>query len=132
MFKPLQGRTAIVTGASKGIGRGIACRLGEAGVNVMVVSRTIGDGARARSRSYSSRMRRQFVSAYVGAVACSEAIAASQWNGVIRSPPIESLITGAGRGGALWITGRASQRTTAQLSALNWSLVPKVGDRLGK
>ncbi len=46
MFKPLQGRTAIVTGASKGIGRGIARRLGEAGLNVMVLSRTIGDAER--------------------------------------------------------------------------------------
>jgi len=43
MFKPLKGRTAIVTGASKGIGRGIARRLGDAGLNVLVVSRTLGD-----------------------------------------------------------------------------------------
>jgi 3-oxoacyl-[acyl-carrier protein] reductase len=43
MFKSLKGKTAIVTGASKGIGRGIARRFGEAGVNVLVVSRTIGD-----------------------------------------------------------------------------------------
>jgi len=43
MFKSLNGKTAIVTGASKGIGRGIARRFGEAGLNVLVVSRTIGD-----------------------------------------------------------------------------------------
>ena len=43
MFKSLKGKTAIVTGASKGIGRGIARRFGEAGLNVLVVSRTIGD-----------------------------------------------------------------------------------------
>ncbi|MEP9388973.1 3-oxoacyl-ACP reductase FabG [Mesorhizobium sp. KR9-304] len=43
MFKSLEGKTAIVTGASKGIGRGIATRLGEAGLNVLVVSRTIAD-----------------------------------------------------------------------------------------
>lgn len=43
MFKPLKGRTAIVTGASKGIGRGIARRLGEAGLKVLVVSRTAAD-----------------------------------------------------------------------------------------
>jgi 3-oxoacyl-[acyl-carrier protein] reductase len=43
MFKSLQGKTAVVTGASKGIGRGIARRLGEAGLNVLVVSRTLAD-----------------------------------------------------------------------------------------
>lgn len=39
MFKSLEGRTAIVTGGSKGIGRGIAKRFGEVGCNVLVVSR---------------------------------------------------------------------------------------------
>lgn len=43
MFKSLKGKTAIVTGAGKGIGRGIARRLGEAGLNVLVVSRTNAD-----------------------------------------------------------------------------------------
>src|SRR5688572_8000402 len=47
MFKSLEGKTAIVTGASKGIGRGIARRLGQAGLNVLVVSRTIGDAEKA-------------------------------------------------------------------------------------
>lgn len=40
MFTSLAGKTVIVTGASKGIGRGIALRFGEAGLNVLVVSRT--------------------------------------------------------------------------------------------
>jgi 3-oxoacyl-[acyl-carrier protein] reductase len=39
MLKSLQGKTVIVTGASKGIGRGIAKRFGLAGLNVLVVSR---------------------------------------------------------------------------------------------
>lgn len=43
MFKSLEGKTAIVTGASRGIGRGIARRFGEAGLNVLAVSRTIGE-----------------------------------------------------------------------------------------
>jgi len=43
MFRSLEGKTAIVTGASKGIGRGIARRLGDAGLNVLVVSRTAAD-----------------------------------------------------------------------------------------
>jgi 3-oxoacyl-[acyl-carrier protein] reductase len=43
MFGSLQGRTAIVTGGSKGIGRGMAKRFGAAGLNVLVVSRKIGE-----------------------------------------------------------------------------------------
>jgi len=43
MFKPLNGKTVVVTGASKGIGRGIAKRFGEAGLNVLVVSRTLSE-----------------------------------------------------------------------------------------
>jgi 3-oxoacyl-[acyl-carrier protein] reductase len=43
MLKSLEGRTVIVTGGSKGIGRGIAKRFGAAGLNVLVVSRHIGE-----------------------------------------------------------------------------------------
>lgn len=39
MLKSLQGKTVIVTGGSRGIGKGIAQRFGEAGLNVLVVSR---------------------------------------------------------------------------------------------
>jgi 3-oxoacyl-[acyl-carrier protein] reductase len=39
MFASLAGRTCVVTGASKGIGRGIALRFGRAGCKVAVVSR---------------------------------------------------------------------------------------------
>jgi len=40
MFSSLDGRSAIVTGGSKGIGRGIAETLAAAGVNVLVTART--------------------------------------------------------------------------------------------
>ncbi|HEY1886104.1 MAG TPA: 3-oxoacyl-ACP reductase FabG [Roseiarcus sp.] len=40
MFTSLSGRTAIVTGASRGIGRAIALRFGAVGCNVLVVARS--------------------------------------------------------------------------------------------
>ncbi len=47
------------------------------------------------------------------------------------SPPLEALVAGAGRGGQMWITGRASEKATAQLAARGWTLVPKAGGKLG-
>lgn len=41
MLAPLTGRSVIVTGASKGIGRGIALRFGSVGARVLVVSRKL-------------------------------------------------------------------------------------------
>ncbi|AAK90624.1 3-oxoacyl-ACP reductase FabG [Agrobacterium fabrum] len=49
MLKSLQGKTVIVTGASRGIGKGIALRFGEAGLNVLVVSRSQVDADRVAS-----------------------------------------------------------------------------------
>jgi 3-oxoacyl-[acyl-carrier protein] reductase len=46
MFTPLRGRSVIVTGSSKGIGRGIALRFGLAGCKLLVVSRKL-DEAKA-------------------------------------------------------------------------------------
>jgi 3-oxoacyl-[acyl-carrier protein] reductase len=43
MFTSLQGRSVIVTGASKGIGRGIALRFGLAGCKVVAVSRKLSE-----------------------------------------------------------------------------------------
>lgn len=43
MFRSLAGRTVVVTGGSKGIGRGIARRFGEAGLNVLVVARSLAE-----------------------------------------------------------------------------------------
>ncbi|CAN5324287.1 3-oxoacyl-ACP reductase FabG [soil metagenome] len=43
MFTSLQGRSAVVTGGSKGIGRGIAEVFAAAGVNVLVTARNQGD-----------------------------------------------------------------------------------------
>ena len=42
--KPLRGKVAVVTGASRGIGRGTAIALGEFGATVYVTGRTVGTG----------------------------------------------------------------------------------------
>lgn len=43
MFTSLQGRTAVVTGGSKGIGRGITATFADAGVNVVISGRSQAD-----------------------------------------------------------------------------------------
>jgi NAD(P)-dependent dehydrogenase (short-subunit alcohol dehydrogenase family) len=45
--RSLAGRVALVTGASRGVGRGIALGLGEAGATVYVTGRTVEEGASA-------------------------------------------------------------------------------------
>ncbi len=46
MFHSLKGRSVVVTGASKGIGRGIARRFGAVGCNVLAVSRKLDEAAK--------------------------------------------------------------------------------------
>ena len=54
MFTSLQGRSAIVTGGSKGIGRGIATTLATAGVNVLVIARSQAGARRHGGRASPS------------------------------------------------------------------------------
>ncbi|MGB5092395.1 MAG: 3-oxoacyl-ACP reductase FabG [Parvibaculum sp.] len=54
MLTPLEGRVVIVTGGSKGIGRGIARRFGAAGLNVLVVARSL-SGAEAVANEIGPR-----------------------------------------------------------------------------
>ena len=41
MNKPLSGKIAVVAGATRGAGRGIACMLGEAGATVYCTGRSV-------------------------------------------------------------------------------------------
>ena len=49
-MEDLQGQIAVVTGASRGIGKGTAIALGEKGATVYVTGRTTGDGERGHGR----------------------------------------------------------------------------------
>lgn len=51
----LEGKTAIVTGAGKGIGRAIAVAMAEAGANVMLVARTAADLEQVQAEIGNSR-----------------------------------------------------------------------------
>jgi dehydrogenase/reductase SDR family member 1 len=46
-MKPLQGKVALVTGASRGVGKGIALGLGESGATVYITGRTTEEGQSA-------------------------------------------------------------------------------------
>ena len=43
----LEGKVAVVTGASRGVGKGIALGLGEAGATVYITGRTVEEGKAA-------------------------------------------------------------------------------------
>jgi NAD(P)-dependent dehydrogenase (short-subunit alcohol dehydrogenase family) len=57
-MKPLEGKVAVVAGATRGAGRGIACALGEAGATVYCTGRSTRDKRVARRQSKRSSERR--------------------------------------------------------------------------
>ncbi len=72
-FCSLEGKTALVTGASKGIGRAIAVELGRAGATVIVGYRTGADEAEAVAAQVGGRAVQADVSDPASAVALVEA-----------------------------------------------------------
>lgn len=94
----LQGKTALITGASKGIGRAAADVLAEEGVNVILVSRTQGDLDAARD----GIARRCNVRAEVHAYDISDSRNVDRL--VAQHPDIDILVNNAGAipAGNLW------------------------------
>jgi 3-oxoacyl-[acyl-carrier protein] reductase len=85
MFSSLTGRTVIVTGASKGIGRGIALRFGAAGCQVLVVSRTLQAAEAVAAEIVAAGGTARGFAADVSQAADMQAMAAAamQWFGAI-------------------------------------------------
>jgi len=85
MFSSLTGRSVIVTGASKGIGRGIALRFGSAGCQVLVVSRTLSEADRVAAEIVAAGGTARSFAADVSQAADMQAMAAAalQWHGAI-------------------------------------------------
>ncbi len=77
MFSPLTGRSVIVTGASKGIGRGIALRFGQVGCRVLVVSRNLTEAQHVTAEIVAAGGEAEAFAADVTQPAQMEAMAAA-------------------------------------------------------
>jgi 3-oxoacyl-[acyl-carrier protein] reductase len=90
MFTSLEGRSVVVTGASKGIGKGIAAGFARAGARVLVVGRD-GDAAAATAQELGDG-----ASAFSADVADADACAAMAAAAVERHGGIDVLCANAG------------------------------------
>jgi 3-oxoacyl-[acyl-carrier protein] reductase len=90
MFTPLEGRSVVVTGSSKGIGKGIAAGFARAGAKVLVVGRDA-DAAAATARELGNG-----ASAFSADVADPEACAAMAAAAVERHGGLDVLCANAG------------------------------------
>ena len=108
MFTPLTGRTVLVTGGTKGIGKGIARVFVRAGANVVVVGRGAEAGEAAAEELGS---RAAFVTADVGVAADCERMAAEA---VERFGGIDVLCANAG----VFPDARLEDMTEADIDAI--------------
>jgi len=90
MFTPLEGRSVVVTGASKGIGKGIAAGFVRAGARVLVVGRD-GEAASATARELGNG-----ASGFAADVSDPDACAAMAAAAVERHGGIDVLCANAG------------------------------------
>jgi len=94
MAEELIGKTALVTGASKGVGKGIALELGRAGCDVVVNYHTDEQGAHSTVEALTAMGRKAFaVRANVGS---SEDVRAMFDQVLARIPRLDILVNNAG------------------------------------
>ncbi|MBW7884885.1 MAG: short-chain dehydrogenase, partial [Caldilineaceae bacterium] len=65
-MKPLQGKIAVVAGATRGAGRGIACMLGEAGATVYCTGRSVHGRPATGNRPETIEETAEMVTSYGG------------------------------------------------------------------
>src|SRR2546430_12746294 len=95
---PLESKTALVTGASKGVGKGIALELARAGANVVVNYNTDSVGAEATSAEIRAMGREAVtVQGDVGVAADVDRMFARAFE---KFPPLETLVNNPG--GQTW------------------------------
>jgi NAD(P)-dependent dehydrogenase (short-subunit alcohol dehydrogenase family) len=123
----LKGKTALITGASRGIGLAIASRFLEAGANVMLSSRTaedLADAAAGLAAEWSASERVAWVAAHVGDAEQAQACVAET---VERFGALDILVNNAGTnpyfGPMIDIDLPRAQKTfeVNQLSVVMWS-----------
>jgi NAD(P)-dependent dehydrogenase (short-subunit alcohol dehydrogenase family) len=123
----LKGKTALITGGSRGIGLGMAARFAEAGANVMITSRTAGDLAEAAAGLVArgaAEERVAWVAAHVGKPEDAQSCVADT---VARFGGLDILVNNAGTnpyfGPMIDIDVARAQKTfeVNQLSVLTWT-----------
>jgi dehydrogenase/reductase SDR family member 4 len=112
MADALTGRTALVTGGGRGIGKAIARRLAEAGANVVIASRKL-ENLEATAREFASLPGRIVpIACHVGRAAEIENLVRETGQ---RLGPVDILVnnsaTNIGQGPALEVTDEALMKT---------------------